>query len=58
MSDDNDDGLTIVLSPVQLAAVMQGGTISQADTLNGRLMSRMFGALQMVGGAIELVGSA
>ena len=58
MSDDTDDGLTVVLSPVQLAAVMQGGTISQADTLNGRLVSRMFGALQMVGGAIELVGSA
>ncbi|GGF20387.1 hypothetical protein GCM10011611_28000 [Aliidongia dinghuensis] len=55
---DGDDGLTIVLSPVQLAAVMQGRSISANETSGGRFLSRLFGGLQMIGGAIELVGAA
>jgi len=56
--DAREDGLSIVLSPVQLAAVLQGGSLSPPETATGRLMNRVFGGLQMVGGAFELVGSA
>lgn len=55
---DGDDGLSIVLSPVQLAAVMQGQSISLAEGMTGNFLSRVFGALELVGGAIELVGAA
>ena len=55
---DGDDGLSIVLSPVQLAAVMQGQSISLAEGTTGNFLSRVFGGLEMVGGAIELVGAA
>ena len=55
---DSDDGLSIVLSPVQLAAVMQGQSISLAEGTTGNFLSRIFGGLEMVGGAIELVGAA
>lgn len=49
-----DDGMTIVLSPVQLAAVLEGATLDEKTSNSNRL----WGGLQVVGGAIELVGAA
>jgi len=57
-AEDGEEGLRIVLSPVQLAAVLQGRSISQPETFGRRLANRVFGGLQMVGGAIELIGAA
>lgn len=57
MSDatEDADGLTIVLSPAQLAAVLQRETLSQASSM----MNRVSGSLSVLGGAIELaMGSA
>ncbi len=55
MSDDiSDDGVKVILSPVQLAAVLDNGTIDEATTFRNRLM----GGLTLLGGALELVGSA
>jgi hypothetical protein len=46
--------LEIVLSPMQLAAVLEGTDLNEAETR----ANRFYGALQMVGGALELVGAA
>ncbi|MDR1967945.1 MAG: hypothetical protein LBQ32_04515, partial [Burkholderiaceae bacterium] len=54
MADDDENGLQIVLSPVQLAAILEGETVDEQSTVSNRLL----GALTVVGGAIELVGSA
>jgi hypothetical protein len=48
---DGDDGLTIVLSPVQLAAVLNDYPISEQETLTNRL----WGGAKAVGGAIEVI---
>ena len=48
------DGLTIVLSPVQLATVLAEGTIEPQHAAR----NRFFGALTVIGGAVELVGAA
>jgi len=53
LAGENDD-LSIVLSPMQLAAVLAGDTIEPPHTVR----NRFFGALTVVGGAIELVGAA
>lgn len=47
-------GISIILSPVQLAAVLEGQTVSDTETRTNRL----WGAVTLIGGAIELVGSA
>ena len=49
-----DDGLEIVLTPIQLAAVLNGETIERSGTLK----DRFWGAATAVGGALELVGAA
>lgn len=49
-----EDGLSIVLSPVQLAAVLQGVSISTPETRSNRL----WGVVTIIGGGIELIGSA
>jgi hypothetical protein len=57
MSDTipDQDGVTIVLSPAQLAAVMQGESVSQSSSM----VTRASGLLTVVGGALELaVGGA
>jgi len=49
-----DSSLSIVLSPVQLAAVIQGESISDESTLS----NRMWGSLTFAGGVLEMVGGA
>lgn len=49
--------VSIVLSPVQLAAVMQGETVGHAETAGDRFFDRTLGALMVVGGAMELVAA-
>jgi hypothetical protein len=49
-----DDGLEIVLTPLQLAAVFSGESIEPAGTLTDRL----WGGATVIGGALELVGAA
>lgn len=58
-SDDSDDitsdeGVTVVLSAIQLAAVLEGASIEAPETSSNRLG----GGLQVLGGALELVGAA
>lgn len=48
--DEEENGLRVVLTPVQLAAVIEGADISEGDAAS----NRVFGALKVVGGAIEL----
>jgi hypothetical protein len=54
MTSNTEDGLQIVLSPMQLAAILEGQTLDRGATV----FNRLWGALTVVGGAIELVGSA
>jgi hypothetical protein len=49
-----DEDLEIVLSPIQLAAILEGGTIGEAETQSNRLG----GGVKLLFGAIELVGAA
>src|SRR6188768_1961460 len=51
-TDGSSGDLQIALSPVQLAAVLEGESIQPGETSNNRL----WGGLQIVGGALELVG--
>src|SRR5690349_2724021 len=48
-----DDGLTLVLSPVQLAAVLKGQPISENETNANRL----YGGLRLIGGTLEMIGA-
>ena len=48
------DGLEIVATPVQLAAILEGESIEASATLSNRL----WGVVTLAGGAIELVGAA
>jgi hypothetical protein len=48
-----ENGLTVVLSPVQLAAVMSGQAISEGETA----ANRVFGGLRMLAGTLEMVGA-
>lgn len=48
-----DPGLTVAISPVQLAAVMSGQSISEGETQT----SRIFGGLRLLAGALEMVGA-
>jgi hypothetical protein len=47
-------GLTIALSPVQLAAILSGQAISASETTSNRL----WGGLKLLGGSLEMVGAA
>ena len=51
MSQADQDGVRVVLSPVQLAAVLAGESLSQEATLSNRL----WGGLAIVGGVLEMV---
>lgn len=55
---DADEGLRIVCTPVQLAAAMQGASITEPEGWWGRLANRVEGGATLVGGGIELVGAA
>lgn len=48
------EGLEIVLSPLQLAAILENDSIDRGSCLS----NRFWGAASVVGGAIELVGAA
>lgn len=50
---DNEEGLTIALSPVQLAAILSETSISNGETLTNRLV----GGLKLLGGSLEMVGA-
>ncbi|QTF06959.1 hypothetical protein HC231_02670 [Brenneria izadpanahii] len=47
------EGISIVLSPVQLAAVLSDGTLSEAETLTNRIL----GGVGILFGGIELAGA-
>ncbi len=49
----NEDGLTIALSPVQMAAILTSGTITTQATLTNRL----WGGAKVLGGVLELLGA-
>lgn len=49
-----DDGLTIALSPVQLAAILSDQPISEGETA----ANRVWGGLKLLGGSLEMVGAA
>lgn len=48
-----DDGLQVVLTPIQLAALLQGSSIARSATLS----NRFWGALGVIGGAVDMVAS-
>jgi hypothetical protein len=48
-----EDALTIVLSPIQLAAVLVEESISETETL----LNRLWGGTRVVGGIVELMGA-
>jgi hypothetical protein len=52
--DEEADGLKIVLTPVQMAAIMVGDNIPEQATLTHRL----WGTAKTVGGVLELMGAA
>lgn len=54
MSQSDQDGVRIVLSPVQMAAVLTGESLTQEATLSNRL----WGGLAVVGGVLEMLGAA
>lgn len=49
----NEEGLEIVLTPIQLAAVLENETIEETDMLSNRL----WGVATLAGAAIELVSA-
>jgi len=54
MSTDNEtDGVHVVLSTAQLAALLSQQTLSQGEILSNRL----WGGLQIVGGVLEMAGA-
>lgn len=49
-----EDGIQVILSPVQLATILAGEQVNQGETRTNRL----WGGLQMIGGTLEMVGAA
>lgn len=50
---NDDDGLTLAISPVQLAAILRRGTVSEGETLSNRL----WGGVGVLGGVAEIFGA-
>jgi hypothetical protein len=50
----DDEGLEIVVTPLQLAAILENDSIEESSSLS----NRFWGAASLVGGALELVGAA
>jgi hypothetical protein len=50
----NKEGLQIVLTPLQLAAILQDASVEESNCVG----STFLGAASVVGGAVELVGAA
>ncbi|MDE1145016.1 MAG: hypothetical protein PW843_00135 [Azospirillaceae bacterium] len=59
LTDDQEkeSGLSIILSPIQLAAILKGLSIEATETDTGRFLTRAFGALEIIGGAVEFVAA-
>jgi hypothetical protein len=53
LAASEDEGLEIVLTPIQLAAIFERGTIES----EGSLGNRLWGGLSIIGGALEMVGA-
>lgn len=51
---DDESSISIVLTPVQLAAILQGDSISSESTVS----NRFWGSLRLVGGIAEMIGGA
>ena len=51
---DEDSSISIVLTPVQLAAILQGESVNSEATLSNRL----WGGLKLAGGVAEMIGGA
>jgi hypothetical protein len=51
---EDGEGLEIVVSPLQLAAILENDSVEESSSLS----NRFWGAASLVGGAIELVGAA
>ncbi len=51
--DDEVEGLSVALTPVQMAAVLNGDDVPESASLSNRL----WGTLGLVGGVVELVGA-
>lgn len=47
------DGLTVTISPVQMAAILRGKTVSEGETMSNRL----WGGLGVVSGVVEMFGA-
>ncbi len=54
----SEDGLQIVLTPVQLSALLRGEPIPPPETASNHLFTRLIGGAELIGGALELIGSA
>ncbi|SQK72929.1 hypothetical protein [Tatumella ptyseos] len=50
---NKDEGLSFVLSPVQLAAIVRYETVSEGEVLSNRL----WGGLSVVGSVAEIFGA-
>jgi hypothetical protein len=48
-----NDELTVILSPVQMAAVISGQNVSEPETNSNRL----WGGFKLLGSALEMVGA-
>lgn len=48
-----EDGVQIVLTPLQMAAIFENGTLES----EGTLANRLWGGLAIIGGALEMVGA-
>ncbi|WMD21368.1 RNase A-like domain-containing protein [Achromobacter seleniivolatilans] len=51
---DEESSISIVLTPVQLAAILQGESVNSETTLSNRL----WGGLKLAGGVAEMIGGA
>lgn len=51
---DEESSISIVLTPVQLAAIVQGESVNSEATLSNRL----WGGLKLAGGVAEMIGGA
>ncbi|TWB34318.1 RNase A-like domain-containing protein [Nitrospirillum pindoramense] len=54
---EKESGLSIIISPVQMAAILRGLSIEPTEADTGWFMTRAFGALEIVGGALEYVAA-
>ncbi len=50
---ENNEGLEIALTPIQLAAILEGETLEESDCLTNRI----WGAVTLAASAVELIGA-